>query len=140
VPTIDHNRYYIDAAEEYQFRPGSKEGLSAYIHRNYETAQRANKAGVKFAMGSDAVYSMFGQNTRELTWFVKLGMTPEAALKTATVDAADLLGDSRDIGWATPGHFADLIAVEGDPLQNVNDTIDKIQAVMKGGKIVIHKQ
>jgi imidazolonepropionase-like amidohydrolase len=140
VPTIDHNRYYIDAAEEYQFRPGSKEGLSGYIHRNYETAQRAYKAGVKFAMGSDAVYTMFGQNTRELTWFVKLGMTPEAALKTATVDAADLLGDSRDIGWATPGHFADLIAVEGDPLQNVNDAIDKIQAVMKGGKIVIHKQ
>jgi len=140
VPTIDHNRYYIDAAEEYQFRPGSKEGLSAYIKRNYETAQRAYKAGVKFAMGSDAVYTMFGQNTRELTWFVKLGMTPEAALKTATVNAADLMGDSADIGSATPGHFADLIAVDGDPLQNINDALDKVQAVMKGGKIVIHKQ
>jgi imidazolonepropionase-like amidohydrolase len=139
VPTIDHNRYYIDAADEYQFRPGSKEGLSAYIHRNYETAQHAYKAGVKFAMGSDAVYSMFGQNTRELTWFVKLGMTPEAALKTATVNAADLLGDARDIGSATPGRFADLIAVEGDPLQNIGDAIDKVRAVMKGGAVVIHK-
>jgi imidazolonepropionase-like amidohydrolase len=140
VPTIDHNRYYIDAAEEYQFRPGSKEALSAYIKRNYETAERAYKAGVKFAMGSDAVYSMFSQNTRELTWFVKLGMTPEAALKTATVNAADLLNQSQNVGWATPGHFADLIAVDGDPLQDVTVAIDKVQAVMKGGKVFVPKQ
>jgi imidazolonepropionase-like amidohydrolase len=139
VPTIDHNRYYIDAAEEYQFRPGSKEALSAYIKRNYETAQRAFQAGVKFAMGSDAVYTMFGQNSRELTWFVKLGMTPEAALKTATANGADLLGNSQDIGSVTPGRFADLIAVEGNPLQNIDVAINHIRAVMKGGRIVVQK-
>ena len=76
-----------------------------------ETARRAHKAGVKFAMGSDAVYTMFGQNTRELAWFVKAGMTPDEALKTATVNAADLLGKSADLGAATSGHFADLVAV-----------------------------
>jgi imidazolonepropionase-like amidohydrolase len=136
VPTIDHNRYYVDAAKEYQFRPGSIEGLNSYIARNYETAKRAFQAGVPFAMGSDAVYTMFGQNTRELGWFVKLGMTPEQALKTATTQAADLLGKSNDLGAATPGHFADLIAVEGDPLKDIQVAIDKVRAVMKGGQLV----
>ena len=139
VPTIDHNRYYMDAAEEYQFRPGSKEALSDYIKRNYQTAQRAFQAGVKFAMGSDAVYTMFGQNSRELTWFVKLGMTPEAALKTATVNAADLLGKSQELGCIMPGHFADLLAVEGDPLQQIDAAINGVRGVMKGGAIIVQK-
>jgi imidazolonepropionase-like amidohydrolase len=137
VPTIDHNRYYVDATPEYQFAPGADKRLNAYIQRNFETARRAYKVGVKFAMGSDAVYTMFGQNTRELAWFVKAGMTPEEALKTATVNAADLLGKSADLGAATPGHFADLIAVEGDPLADIEVAIAKVRAVMKGGKIVV---
>jgi len=119
VPTIDHNRYYVDAASDYGFRGGSTERLNAYIARNVETARRAWKAGVKFAMGSDAVYTMFGQNTRELGWFVKIGMTPEQALRTATVDAADLMGMAADIGAVKPGCYADLIAVEGDPLADI---------------------
>ena len=88
VPTIDHNRYYVDAAADYGFRAGAVDGLKDYLARNLETAKRAVKAGVKFAMGSDAVYTMFGQNTRELAWFVKAGMTPAEALATATTNAA----------------------------------------------------
>ncbi|MCU1257228.1 MAG: amidohydrolase family protein [Bryobacterales bacterium] len=137
VPTIDHNRYYVDAASEFQFRPGSIEGLNSYIARNYETAKRAFKAGVLFAMGSDAVYTMFGQNTRELGWFVKLGMTPEQALKTATVNAADLLGMKNDLGRVSPGYFADIIAVDGDPLSDIQVAIGKVKAVMKGGTVVV---
>ena len=137
VPTIYHNRYYIDAGPEYQFAPGYEQRLSAYIKRNLETARRAYKAGVKFAMGSDAVYTMFGQNTRELAWFVKAGMSPEQALTTATTNAAALLGQSAELGWATPGHFADLIAVEGEPLADIEVVIQKVRAVMKGGKVVI---
>ncbi len=139
VPTIDHNRYYVDAAQEYQFRPGSVEGLNQYIAKNYETAKRAFQAGVPFAMGSDAVYTMFGQNTRELGWFVKLGMTPEQALKTATVNGAELLDKSKDLGAATPGHFADLVAIDGDPLKDIQDAIGKVKAVMKGGVVVVNK-
>jgi imidazolonepropionase-like amidohydrolase len=90
-------------------------------------------------MGSDAVYTMFGQNTRELGWFVKLGMTPEQALKTATVNAADLLGMKQDPGWATTGRYADLIAVEGDPLADVQVAIDKVRGVMKGGAVVVKR-
>lgn len=137
VPTIDHNRYYIDAAQEYQFKPAAIERLRAYIERNAKTAERARQAGVKFAMGSDAVFTMFGQNTRELAWFVKIGMTPEEALKTATMNAADLLGESQELGSVSPGHYADLVAVEGDPLADIHVAIDKVRAVMKGGAVVV---
>jgi imidazolonepropionase-like amidohydrolase len=67
---------------------------------------------VKLGMGSDAVFTMFGQNTRELGWFVKLGMTPAQALATATTNAADVLGMSKQIGQIAPGYFADITAVE----------------------------
>jgi imidazolonepropionase-like amidohydrolase len=137
VPTIDHNRYYVDAASDHQFGPQAIAGLNAFIARNFETARRAFKAGVPFAMGSDAVYTMFGQNTRELGWFVKLGMTPEQALKTATVNAADLLGMKQDLGWATTGRYADLIAVEGDPLVDIQVAIGKVRGVMKSGVVVV---
>ena len=139
VPTIDHNRYYVDAAKDYQFRPGAVDALNGYIDRNLATAKRAVKAGVPFAMGSDAVYSMFGQNTRELAWFVKAGMTPEQALKTATVNAADLLGMSGDLGAVTPGHFADIVMVDGDPLRDIDVAIGKVRAVMKGGIVLVGK-
>jgi imidazolonepropionase-like amidohydrolase len=137
VPTIDHNRYYVDAAAEYGFRPAAVEGLNRYIARNLETAKRAVKAGVRFAMGSDAVYSGFGQNTRELAWFVKAGMTPEQALRVATANGAELLGQQADLGDAIPGKFADLIAVEGDPLADIDVVITKVRGVMKGGVVVV---
>lgn len=137
VPTIDHNRYYIEAAGEYQFAPGYDKKLNDYIQRNFETAKRALKAGVKFAMGSDAVYTMFGQNTRELPWFVKAGMTPEQALRTATVNAAELLGQSENLGAVAADYFADMIAVEGDPLQDITVAINNVRGVMKGGKVYL---
>jgi imidazolonepropionase-like amidohydrolase len=137
VPTIDHNRYYVDAAAEFRFREGSIPRLNAFIARNLETARRVWKAGVRFAMGSDAVYSMFGQNTRELSWFVKAGMTPEQALQTATVNAAELLGMPKDLGRAAPGYYADLVAVEGDPLADIQVAIGKVRGVMKAGTVMV---
>ena len=64
-------------------------------------------------------------------------MTPEQALKTATVNAAELLGIPADLGSATPGHYADLIAVEGDPLADIQAAIQHVRAVMKGGAVVV---
>ena len=90
-------------------------------------------------MGSDAIYTMFGENTRELAWFVKAGMTPEQALRTATTNAAELLGKEKELGAVAPGYFADLIAVEGDPLADVNVAINNIRWVMKGGAVVADK-
>ena len=91
-------------------------------------------------MGSDAIYTMFGENTRELGWFVKAGMTPEEALRTATVNGAALLGKERELGAVAPGFFADLVAVEGDPLADIGVVQDKVRWVMKGGAVVVDKR
>jgi imidazolonepropionase-like amidohydrolase len=138
VPTIDHNRWYAEHITIFGWDNEKQivEGLNDYIRRNFETARRAFKAGVRFAMGSDALFTMCGENTRELGWFVKLGMTPEQALATATTNAAALLGKEKELGAIAPGFFADIVAVEGDPLTDVNVTINNVRWVMKGGAVV----
>jgi imidazolonepropionase-like amidohydrolase len=140
VPTIDHNRYYIDNGDKIGYAAGYKEKLQAFIPRNLETARKAFKAGVKFAMGSDAIYTMFGQNTRELGWFVKAGMTPEQALRTATTNAAELLGKEKELGAVAPGYFADIVAVVGDPLNDVNAVLNNVKWVMKAGVVTVDKR
>ena len=137
VPTIDHNRYYVDARDEYGFRPEAIPPLQDYIAKNLESTRRAFKAGVKLGMGSDAVYSMFGQNTRELEWFVKAGMTPAQALATATTIAAELLDQADRLGRLAPGFAADIVAVEGKPLDNIADVINGVRWVMKDGQVVV---
>jgi imidazolonepropionase-like amidohydrolase len=139
VPTIDHNRFYAEHAAEFGFAPGAVQSLNEFIARNLDTARKAVRAGVKFAMGSDAVYTMFGENTRELGWFVKAGMTPAQALTAATANGAALLGLESSLGAIEPGYFADLVAVEGDPLTDVNVLIDRVRWVMKGGRVVVDK-
>jgi imidazolonepropionase-like amidohydrolase len=140
VPTIDHNRYYVDAKDEYGFPPDSIPPLQEYIQKNLESTRRAWKAGVRLGMGSDAVYTMFGQNTGELGWFVKAGMSPEQALRTATTIPADLLGLPDKLGRIAPGFFADLVAVEGDPLKDITHVIKHVRWVMKGGAVVVDKR
>jgi imidazolonepropionase-like amidohydrolase len=140
VPTIDHNRYYADNREEYGYSAEIETQLRAFVERNLGTARRAHKAGVKFAMGSDALFTMFGQNTRELDWFVKAGMTPEEALITATVNGAALLGMEEELGKVAPGYYADIVAVEGDPLADITVVIDSVRWVMKGGDVVVDRR
>lgn len=140
VPTIDHNRYYIENGDKIGYAPGYQERMEAYISRNLETARKAFKAGVKIAMGSDAIYTMFGQNTRELGWFVKAGMTPDQALRTATVNAAALLGKENELGAVAPDYSADLVAVEGDPLADIHVVLNNVKWVMKGGDVVVDKR
>ena len=137
VPTIDHNRYYADNAALLKYSPEDVIGLKNYIARNLETARKAVKAGVRFAMGSDAVYTMFGENTRELEWFVKAGMSPEGALRAATANGAELLGMEKELGALRPGMFADIAAVEGDPLADIRAAIDRVRWVMKAGKVAV---
>jgi len=139
VPTIDHNRYYADNFKKLGYPPAAVDDLNGFIQRNLETARKAFHAGVKFAMGSDAVYTMFGENTRELGWFVKAGMTPEQALRTATVNGAELLGMEKSLGAIQPDFFADIAAVEGNPLQDIDVAIYKVRWVMKAGQVVVDK-
>lgn len=139
VPTIDHNRYYIDHANEFGYGQLVKEKLKAYINRNFETLKLAIKMNVPIAMGSDAVFTGFGQNTRELEWFVKAGMTPHQALQTATLNAAKLLGMEGEIGSLSPGYRADIVAIEGNPFKDIQSVIHGVKWVMKDGKICIDK-
>ena len=136
VPTIDHNRYYVDSKEDYGFSDAAIPPLREYIEKNLDSTRRAFKAGVRLGMGSDAVYTGFGQNTRELEWFVKAGMTPAQALQTATTTAADLLGKADALGRIKPGYLADLIGIEGDPLEDISAVIKSVRWVMKDGIVV----
>ena len=140
VPTIDHNEYYVENAETtYKFPAGAKENLEDYIHRNFITAQKAYKAGARMLVGSDAVYNGFGLNMRELTWFMKMGMTNEQAMQTATVNAAEALGMEKTLGSVAPGYFADIVAVEGDPMTDIQVVLKNVRWVMKGGAVVSDK-
>ncbi|WP_434479248.1 amidohydrolase family protein [Gemmatimonas sp.] len=112
-------------------------GGRAAIRAGAESVE--HPAGVKFAMGSDAVYWMHGENTRELGWFVKAGMTPAEALATATTNAAVLLRQPNKLGRIAPGYFADIVAVDGDPLKNIDVVIEHVVWVMKGGKVVVNR-
>jgi imidazolonepropionase-like amidohydrolase len=139
VPTIDHNRYYIDHKDEFGYGQVAVDRLKAFIVKNVETLRRALKFHVKIAMGSDAVFTGFGENTRELDWFVKAGMTPMQALQCATSVAAELLGKPAELGVVAPGAFADLVAIDGDPSTNIA-AIHRVKWVMKGGSVVVDKR
>jgi imidazolonepropionase-like amidohydrolase len=139
VPTIDHNRYYAAHAAEYGYNAEQTAALDAYRARNLETARRAVKAGVRFGMGSDAVFTGFGENTRELHWLVEAGMTPAQALAVATTNGAALLGMEKSLGAVAPGYFADIVAIEGDPLTNIEAVINGVRWVMKGGAVVVDR-
>jgi imidazolonepropionase-like amidohydrolase len=101
-----------------------------------DMARRAHAAGVKIAFGTDTGVSAHGDNAGEFALLVKAGLTPLEAIQAATVNAADHLQISSVAGSLTPGHAADLIAVEGDPLKDVT-VLQKVAFVMKDG--VVHK-
>jgi len=99
-----------------------------------DMTRRAHQAGVKIAFGTDTGVSAHGDNAGEFALLVKAGLTPLEAIQAATVHAADHLQLSAIAGSLTPGHAADLIAVEGDPLKDVT-VLTKVGFVMKEGTV-----
>jgi len=95
---------------------------------------RANRAGARMAFGTDAGVYPHGENAKQFAYMVKYGMTPLAAIQAATINAAELLGWSDQVGTITAGRWADLIAVDGDPIQDVA-TLERVKFVMKGGVV-----
>ena len=99
-----------------------------------ENFQKAFKAGVKMAFGTDAGVYPHGDNAKQFHYMVQFGMTPAQAIQAATIHAADLIGRSKDVGTLAPGHYADLIAVTEDPLARV-EALEHVAFVMKGGRV-----
>ena len=95
----------------------------------------AMRNGVKIAFGSDAGVFPHGDQVREFAIYVHEGMTPAQAIRTCTTSAAELMGWSDRVGAVERGHFADLIAVKGDPLKDVTE-LERVAWVMKGGRVV----
>jgi imidazolonepropionase-like amidohydrolase len=96
--------------------------------------RKAVKAGAKMSFGTDAGVCAYGTSGKQFAFMVKYGMTPMQAIQAATSSAADLLGHSDIIGSIKPGKFADIIAVSGDPLQDVS-VLENVSFVMKDGKV-----
>jgi imidazolonepropionase-like amidohydrolase len=96
---------------------------------------RAVRAGVQIAYGTDSGVYPHGWNARQLPYMVRHGMTPMAALRSATVVAAELLGWEDRVGSLAPGRFADVIAVPGDPLDDLG-LLAEVPFVMQGGRVL----
>ncbi|HEY0351176.1 MAG TPA: amidohydrolase family protein [Gemmatimonadales bacterium] len=99
-----------------------------------ENFRKAARAGVKIAYGTDAGVFPHGWNGKQFAFMVRFGLTPMQAIQSATTSAADLLGWSDRVGALTPGLYADLVAVEGDPLTDITE-LERVKFVMKGGVI-----
>ncbi|MDB5130758.1 MAG: amidohydrolase family protein [Mucilaginibacter sp.] len=99
-----------------------------------QTFGKAYKAGVKIAFGTDAGVYAHGQNYKEFQYMVEAGMPPMEAIKAATTSAADLLGISDKTGSISKGKFADIIAVDGNPLEDIR-AMKNVTFVMKEGKV-----
>lgn len=97
--------------------------------------RRAVQGGARVVFGTDGGVYPHGDNAKQFATMVKYGMTPLEAIRAATIYAAELFGWAERVGAVEPGKFADLIAVEGDPLADVT-VLEKVRFVMKGGEVI----
>jgi imidazolonepropionase-like amidohydrolase len=126
---------------EYTQAEGKKNGvLEDNLRKDREVAQiqrdnfrKAYRAGVRMVFGSDAGVMPHGDAGKQFATMVQFGMTPVDAIRAATLNAAQAMGQEADVGQIAVGRYADLVAVEGDPLVNVR-LLEKPAAVVKGGK------
>lgn len=138
VPTIIAGRYTEEKAKIPGYYPAQVAAKALQVGPLIQaTAGRAYKAGVKIAFGTDAAVYPHGQNAKEFVYMVEAGMPPMFALQAATTHAAELLKKSQALGSVEPGKFADVIAVEGNPLEDIA-RMQNVGFVMKDG--VVHKQ
>jgi len=132
VPTLALEDWLIENMERIHLPEYSQQKARAIFPIAQKNLARAFASGVKIAMGTDAAVFPHGLNARELAVYVKLGMTPMDAMRTTTVNAADLLGWSDRVGSLEPGKYADIVAVDGDPLVDIT-ALQRVKFVMKGG-------
>jgi imidazolonepropionase-like amidohydrolase len=134
VPTLYLTEWWSENMEKMHAPDYLKSKMKMVSLTSEKNAQKAMQAGVKIALGTDAAVYPHGLNAHELAVYVKLGMTPLQAIQSATVTDADLLGWSDKVGSIEAGKWADIIAVSGDPLQDIT-TLQHVRFVMKSGQV-----
>jgi imidazolonepropionase-like amidohydrolase len=131
--------FWCPTLHVYTAEPGLERFGEAFMDavkaRHKKGFQAAIKAGAKIAFGTDAGGFEHGANAQEFRVMVDHGMTPLQAIRSATVVGAELLRKEKDLGAVAPGHLADIIAVDGDPLRDVT-VLEHVKFVMKGGAVV----
>ena len=135
VPTLYLGDWMIENAGLTRLPPQLLAKAQAVIPAARKNIAHAFASGVKVAFGTDAAVYPHGMNAHEFAVMVKLGLTPLQAIQAATVNAADLLGWTGKVGTVEAGAWADLVAVDGDPLKDVT-TLERVKFVMKGGEVV----
>lgn len=135
VPTIIAGKSVADSAKIPNYYPALVAKKAIEIGPKIQTTfAKAYKAGVKIAFGTDAGVYQHGKNWLEFTYMIEAGMTPMDAIKAATVSAAELLGISDQTGSIEPGKWADITAVDGDPMKD-SQAFGKVVFVMKDGVV-----
>lgn len=138
VPTVYLSDWQQDHSAETGMTPNMIRKMKMVSAVSRQNVARAFREGVKVAFGTDATMFPHGVNAREFSVMVRLGLTPLQAIQSATINAADLLGWSDRVGSLEAGTYADLIAVEGDPLSDVK-VLEQVKFVMKGGEVAFRK-
>lgn len=135
VPTIIAGKFVAEKAEvPGYFSELVRPKAAAIGPLIQDTFARAYKMGVPIAFGTDTGVSAHGDNWKEFGYMIEAGMPAMKTIVSATVSAADLLGESEDLGSISPGKFADIIAVPGDPLADPAE-FGRVHFVMKGGRV-----
>jgi imidazolonepropionase-like amidohydrolase len=134
VPTLFLGEYMEKNMDRSDVPEYSKQKMRDVIAAMRKNTGKAFAAGVKVAFGTDAAVYPHGLNAGEFHVYVQLGMTPLAAIQTATVNASDLLGPKYLVGALEPGKWADVVAVDGDPTKDVT-ILEHVKFVMKSGAV-----
>jgi imidazolonepropionase-like amidohydrolase len=132
---IYNDDYILGMGEKVGMLPESIEKEKKIGKLQRENFRKAFQAGAKIAYGTDSGVYPHGDNAKQFAKMVEFGMKPIDAIQAATINAADLIGWSDKVGAVEVGHFADVIAVTGDPLSDVK-VLENVTFVMKGGKVV----
>lgn len=132
---VYNDDYILSMGEKNGVLPESIEKEKQIGRLQRENFRKAFQSGAKMAYGTDSGIYPHGDNAKQFAKMVEFGMKPIDAIRAATVNAADLLGWADKVGVLEKGHYADLIAVQGDPLADVK-VLESVKFVMKGGSIV----
>ena len=135
VPTLYLVDWHRENAAHSNVPEFSRRKMEMVMQLGQANVKKAMAAGVKIALGTDAAVYPHGLNAHEFAVYVRLGMTPLQAIQSGTLNGADLLGWSDKIGAVEAGKWADIVAVDGDPLQDIT-TLQHVKFVMKGGEVV----